>query len=102
MSINKSKLIQRISQNCDNMDDYVVEAAVKRLFELMAQTLQHDGRIEIRGFGSFCLHHHDQRQARNPKTGEQVMVKSRAIPHFKPGKALRLGVIEEGLMKAGM
>lgn len=96
MWVNKSELIQRISQNCDNMNDDVIEVAVKRLFELMAETLQDDGRIEIRGFGSFCLHHHQQRQSRNPKTGEQVMVKAKAIPHFKPGKVLRLELMEFG------
>ena len=32
------------------------------------------------------------RTGRNPKTGESVPVPAKAIPHFKPGKALREAV----------
>jgi integration host factor subunit beta len=32
---------------------------------------------------------------RNPKTGESVPVPAKAIPHFKPGKALREAVNEK-------
>ncbi len=46
-------------------------------------------RVEIRGFGSFSLHHRKSRKGRNPKTGEQVQVKAKAIPHFRAGKEMR-------------
>ncbi|MCP4042026.1 MAG: integration host factor subunit beta, partial [Gammaproteobacteria bacterium] len=45
-------------------------------------------RIEIRGFGSFSLHHHPARMGRNPKTGEPVSLPEKRVPHFKPGKEL--------------
>jgi integration host factor subunit beta len=49
-------------------------------------------RIEIRGFGSFSLHHRPPRQAFNPKTGKRVTTEAKFIPHFKPGKALKEGI----------
>ncbi|MFI8038632.1 HU family DNA-binding protein, partial [Acinetobacter baumannii] len=52
--------------------------------------------IEIRGFGSFALHHREPRVGRNPKTGKSVDVAAKAVPHFKPGKALRDAVNESG------
>jgi integration host factor subunit beta len=55
----------------------------------MAQTLSAGGRIEIRGFGSFSLHHRPPRIGRNPKTGEAVSLAGKYVPHFKPGKELR-------------
>jgi integration host factor subunit beta len=55
----------------------------------MAQSLANNDRIEIRGFGSFSLHHRAARTGRNPKTGEAVALLPKYSPHFKPGKELR-------------
>lgn len=53
----------------------------------MANTLADGERIEIRGFGSFSLHYRAPRVGRNPKTGEQVELEGKHVPHFKPGKS---------------
>jgi integration host factor subunit beta len=52
-------------------------------------TLSKGGRVEVRGFGSFCLHYQARRNAHNPKTGEKVIAPPRYRVHFKPGKELR-------------
>ncbi|WLP95410.1 integration host factor subunit beta [Psychrobacter sp. M13] len=93
-TINKSDFINNLSVNCDTMTDVVVDDAVREILDLMVDTLASDGRVEVRGFGSFCLHHRRARMGRNPKTGESVPVPAKAIPHFKPGKALREAVNE--------
>lgn len=90
--INKSDLIQDVSARCDYISDAEVDEAVREIIDLLSDRLIKDNRIEVRGFGTFCLHHRDARQGRNPKTGEKVMVPQKSIPHFKPGKALREGV----------
>jgi integration host factor subunit beta len=33
---------------------------------------------------------------RNPRSGEQVLIPEKLVPHFKPGKALREGVDTKG------
>ena len=55
----------------------------------MGQSLADGERIEIRGFGSFCLHYRPPRIGRNPKSGEPVTLSEKHVPHFKPGKELR-------------
>ena len=55
----------------------------------MADALAAGDRIEIRGFGSFCLHYRAPRVGRNPKTGDSVDLAAKYVPHFKPGKELR-------------
>jgi len=55
----------------------------------MVNALANGQRIEIRGFGSFSLSERAPRVGRNPKTGEQVMVPGKSVPHFKAGKELR-------------
>ena len=87
--IKKSDLINNISTKGQHLDERLVDESVREILGLMGNVLCHDGRIEVRGFGSFCLHHRQARKARNPKTGDIVEVGAKAVPYFKPGKALR-------------
>lgn len=93
-ALNKSDLIERISIKNPHMPEPLVEDVVRILIDQMIDTLAADSRIEIRGFGSFALHHREPRVGRNPKTGDRVKVTAKAVPHFKPGKALRDAVNE--------
>ena len=85
----KSELIDRLAQRQTYLSHKDVELAVKLLLENICQSLSQDERIEIRGFGSFSLHHRPPRIGRNPKTGEPVSIPPKRVPHFKPGKEMR-------------
>lgn len=90
--INKSDLMHNIAARCDFVADSEVDLAVREILDLVSKSLVANDRIEVRGFGTFCLHHRKSRKGRNPKSGKTVIVPAKAIPHFKPGKALRDGV----------
>jgi len=66
-----------------------LEASIKHVIDLMAQTLASGGGIEIRGFGSFNLSYRRARIGRNPRTGQAVALPSKHVPKFRPGKRLR-------------
>ena len=85
----KSDLIEKISFSHGHLSYKDVELSVKTIIEQMADRLSSGERIEIRGFGSFCLHYRAPRTGRNPKTGERVSLREKHVPHFKPGKELR-------------
>jgi integration host factor subunit beta len=85
----KSELIEKIANKQNQLPMRDVELAVKMILENMTQELVNNGRIEIRGFGSFSLHFRGPRLGRNPKTGEKVELSSKYVPYFKPGKELR-------------
>ena len=85
----KSEIINILARKQSHLSSKDIELAVKILLEQMSDTLSSGERIEIRGFGSFSLHHRSARRGRNPKTGEQVQLASKHVPHFKPGKQLR-------------
>ena len=90
----KSELIELIARKQTQFSQKDVEIAVNQILDAMIDTLSQGERIEIRGFGSFSLHHRKARVGRNPKTGETVKLDDKRVPHFKPGKALRERVDE--------
>ena len=87
--MNKSELIENLASKSPTLPIKVVESAVKEVLEQLSSSLEQANRIEIRGFGSFSLHFRQPRTGRNPKTGEQVKLEAKAVPHFKAGKVLR-------------
>lgn len=89
MAVTKSELIERVAAKQTHISVKDVELAVKTVLENMAQAMATGTRIEIRGFGSFSLHYRKSRTGRNPKTGEEVDIDGKYVPHFKPGKELR-------------
>jgi len=85
----KSELIENLVDRFQSIPVRDLEVAVKSILEHMTEALEDGDRIEIRGFGSFSLHHRGPRIGRNPKTGESVSLAAKRVPHFKPGKELR-------------
>jgi nucleoid DNA-binding protein len=61
---------------------------VRRLFDAIVNTLVEEGRVELRNFGVFEVRRRKAHKARNPRTGEQVMVPEKCAVTFKPGQAL--------------
>lgn len=90
----KSELIVKLSDKYSHIPAKDVEGSIREMIDLMTEALATGGRIEIRGFGSFSLHHRAPRIGRNPKTGDLVRLDSRSVPHFKAGKDLRERVNE--------
>ena len=85
----KSELIENLAMKHTHLNLSDVDASVKIILNHMAESLAQGERIEIRGFGSFSLHHRAARTGRNPKSGEAVALAAKYSPHFKPGKELR-------------
>ena len=85
----KSELIELIARKQQQLPHKDIELAVNLMIESLTEELEDDDRIEIRGFGSFTLHHRKPRIGRNPKTGESVSLEGKRVPHFKPGKDMR-------------
>lgn len=90
----KSQLIAEISQRLSHLPEKDIIIAINSIIEQMSTTLSRGDRIEIRGFGSFCLHYRPPRHAHNPKTGEKLLTEPKYAVHFKPGKELRQRVNE--------
>ena len=66
-----------------------IELAVNCMLTHMTNVLEQGERIEVRGFGSFNLHHNSPRLGRNPRTGEPLQIPVKPTIHFKAGKEMR-------------
>lgn len=85
----KSELIEQLSINSGQLNKRESELIVNTIFESIGGELMQGGRVEIRGFGSFTIRSRDAREARNPKSGDVVMIPEKKTPFFKTGKELR-------------
>lgn len=88
-SVVKSGLVARLAGQQKQLTEDDVELAVNCILENMIEGMVLGERVEIRGFGSLSLHYRASRLGRNPKTGEQVRVPAKFVPHFKPGVELK-------------
>lgn len=85
----KSELIEQLSISNEQLNKRESELIVNTIFDSIGGELVQGGRVEIRGFGSFTIRSRDAREARNPKSGDVVMIPEKKTPFFKTGKELR-------------
>jgi len=86
--VNKSDIINLVCEK-NNLGLSDVEYSIKKIIDFMSENLYQGERVEIRGFGTFSLHTHQSRLARNAKTGDKIALERRNTVHFKPSKELK-------------
>ena len=85
----RSELVTRVAEQNPHLFARDVEAVVDVILDRIAGALADGDQVELRDFGSFCVRDRESRRARNPRTGEVVIVPARAHVDFRLGKALR-------------
>lgn len=76
------------------------EAIIEGFITTVIEALKEGNGIEIRGFGSYKVKKKNARQARNPKTGEQVFVPAHFVPTFKFSKDFK-EIVDKGMKEKG-
>ncbi len=85
----RSELISNLAAENPDLTARDIEAIVECFFVDIIEQLAANGRVELRGFGTFSTRARDGRTGRNPRTGDAVAVASKRVPYFKPGKEMR-------------
>ncbi|MDD5171236.1 MAG: integration host factor subunit beta [Syntrophales bacterium] len=87
----KHDIVQRIA-----VETGLQQADVKRIVQMvldgMIDCLASEGNLELRNFGIFKIRTRRPRKARNPRTGESVMLPERKAVAFRPGKIMEAKV----------
>jgi integration host factor subunit beta len=89
----KSDLVKRLAAANPHLYMSDVERIVATVFDRIAAALARGDRVELRGFGAFSTRTRGARPARNPRTGVEVAVPDKTVPHFKTGKELRARLV---------
>lgn len=86
--MNKSELISMLASKTE-MPKKDAEKAVNSFIEIISDSLVKDDKIQLVGFGTFMVKNRPARNARNPRTGEEIRISASKAPVFKAGKALK-------------
>ena len=86
-NITKKDLVEEISART-GLTQAATKVAVESFLDSLVSRLIEGNNIEIRGFGRFKLKKRNVRTARNPRTGEEVIVKAGTKPVFEASKDL--------------
>jgi len=86
--INKKELAKRISSRTlltqkESLD--ILEVAL----EEVVSSLEEGNEVSLVGFGKFYLYEHSPRPVRNPKTQEEMMLKSYKSVKFKVSEKIK-------------
>ena len=85
----KSQLVKRLLNKNPHLIQKDLEKITSIVLEKISSTLENEGRVEIRGFGSLSVRKRKSKNGRNPRTGESVFVPEKKVPIYKSGKGLR-------------
>jgi integration host factor subunit beta len=91
----KADLVEEISAKTGVSKNHTA-LIVDDLLEAISKALSDGQHLEIRGFGTFKVRERRARRARNPRSGEEVLVPAKLVPVFKPSKELK-ALIAAGL-----
>jgi DNA-binding protein HU-beta len=87
----KTELIDAISREV-GLSKVDSGNVLKTVLDSIATALQEGQDVSLPGFGTFTVRFRPERQGRNPKTGEAIVIKAARMPAFKPGKLLKEAV----------
>ena len=84
----RAELIVQVAERA-KLDRKTAEKAVSATFEAIKEALIEGDKVQVLGFGTFEVRERAARKGRNPRTGEEIEIKSSKLPSFKSGKSLK-------------
>ncbi len=91
--MNKTELIATVAEKAE-LSKKDAEKAVSAVFEGITESLKAGDKVALVGFGTFDVKDREERLAKNPRTGEPVVVPATRVPLFKAGKGLKDAVAD--------
>lgn len=86
--MNKGELVDHVAGKAEvtkKQADVVITATVEAIMETVAK----GDKVTLVGFGSFERRDRKEREGRNPKTGETMLIPATQVPAFAAGKMFK-------------
>ena len=86
----KAGLVERVHGLLEGeLSKVVTGRAVNAVLEGISGGLDDEWEVRLMGFGTFKVKERDEREGRNPQTGEAMIIPARNVISFKPGASLK-------------
>lgn len=86
--VNKTQLIEALATRYEG-NKKAAAHALESVLDTITREVAKGEKVAITGFGSFEKKIREARTVRNPRTGETMRAKKKAIPKFTPGADLK-------------
>lgn len=86
--MNQSELVAKVA-GISGESRKAVEAVLKTTADVIAAELQEGGEVPLPGLGKIGVKQREARTGRNPKSGEEIAIPAKRVPHFSAAKALK-------------
>jgi DNA-binding protein HU-beta len=83
--LSKSGFIDALSERFEG-DRKEAQRALETVLDTITREVAGGEKVGITGFGSFERRVRSARWVRNPRTGERLKAKKKAVPKFRPGQ----------------
>ena len=83
----KKDLVREVSEK-SNLTQTEVKNVIQMTFDSVLSALVRGDKVELRNFGVFVIKERAERRARNPRTGEEVVVPKKKVVIFRPGRMM--------------
>ncbi len=89
--MSKADLVEKIAKDA-GISKAAAEKSVNAFIEGIKASLKKGQPVTLVGFGTFSVSKRAARKGRNPQTGEEIKIKAKKVPRFKPGAKLKEAV----------
>lgn len=86
--MSKDNLVKAISDQTQ-LPKKEASDALDAIFKVIEQSLSQGEDISLIGFGSFKVSKREERNGRNPRTGDSITIPATKVVKFSPGKGLK-------------
>lgn len=86
--MNKKELIEKTLERA-RLSEIVrrdAEILLNYMIEVIKESVVKGEEVTLKDFGTFTVAHHKERRGYNPVTGQEMLISSRTLPKFRPGK----------------
>ena len=86
--MNKGDLIDKVAEKT-GVTKREAEATLNALTESIMEAVAGGEKVTLVGFGTFEARQRQEREGRNPKTGETMTIPASTVPAFSAGKLFK-------------
>ncbi len=86
--MNKAELVDKIAQKAE-VSKKEADAILTATIDSIMEAVSSGDKVTLVGFGSFEPRDRQEREGRNPKTGETMTIPASRVPAFSAGKGFK-------------